>query len=160
MAQVAAKDDRKPKIRKRAIAYAILFDVFATAAFGFAFGFLYLLFVSNGTFLYFTNLQFEVGENGPFLVMSIVFGSLFSVMAGYLAAQIGRHRPYAHAAWAGAILSVLYFVNEYTFLTMVPTKTIEVTFSHMMSILALPLAIPIYLVGAHLYTLVNREQRI
>lgn len=153
-------EDRKPKIRKRAIAYAISFDLITTFAFGFAFGFLYLVFVSNGTFVFFTDLQGEIGENRLFLASTIVFGGMISAMAGYLAAQIGRHRPYAHAAWAGGILAFVYLVSEYAFLTMIPTKTVEVTFAHMMNILAMPLSIPTYLVGAHLYTIVNPESRL
>lgn len=150
----------KPKIRKRAILYAIGFDLAATFAFGFAFGFLYLVFVSNGSFVFFADLQREIAENKLFIAIATVFGSVISVMAGYLAAQIGRNRPYAHAAWAGSIIATVFFISEYSFLIGVPTKAIEVTFSHMMSILTTPLTIPTYLLGAHLYSLVNRDQHI
>lgn len=151
---------RKPKIRKRAIAYAIGFDIAVSLALGFLYGIFYLFFVSSGTFVYFANLQTEIAENMLLSWSSAFFGTLVSVLAGYLAAQVGGHRPYTHAAWAGSIIAAFLLVSNYTFLTMIPTETIEVDFLRVLSILASPLMIVMYLAGAHLYILVNGNKNV
>lgn len=147
----------KAKIRKRAIVYAILFDVGVSASFGAVMGFIYLGVITGGSFIYFTNIAEEIGANPIFQWMGFVVGSLVSVMAGYLAAQIGRSRPYAHALWASGIFALVSILSNYQKFTMILTKSIEVHFTDTFNIVVPVLMIGMYAIGAFLYERVNEQ---
>jgi hypothetical protein len=77
-------------------------------------------------------------------------------MAGYLAAQLGKTRPYAHALWAGSIISFIFFVTKYTSIIQMFTKTTEVTLASAFDFFYLPLGILTYLLGALIYTQIQK----
>lgn len=147
----------KAKIRKRAIVYAIAFDLAATLSFGAIMGVVYLWVITGGTYIYFTDVTAEIGRNPIFRILTVVFGSLISVMAGYLVAQIGRQRPYAHALWASGLFAVFSLLMSYQKFAMILTKTIEVTASDTFSIVVPVLTIGLYVIGAFLYERVNEQ---
>ncbi len=144
-----------PKIVKRAIVYAILFDMGVSMAFGAVLVYIYMAVISGWSFIYFSDLQKEIAANPYFIGIIAFFGSVVSVMSGYLAAQVGKARPYAHALWASSILVFIAAIGLFVKFTLALTRTTEVTTMDMFGFFWLPSNIIIYLIGAHLYRCVN-----
>ncbi|HEY9585205.1 MAG TPA: hypothetical protein VJJ02_01265 [Candidatus Paceibacterota bacterium] len=149
-------ESTKPKIRKMAIIYAVLFDLLSTACLSYLMYLIYLVVITNGSFLYFSNLQQEIASNKLFDMFMFLLGSIVSIMAGYLCAQLGKHRPYAHALWAGFFTAALNLAALFDNFTLMLSKTIEVHFGDMFAIFFLPYALVLYFIGAHIYHLLHR----
>lgn len=151
------EEAKNQKIIKKAIIYAILFDIGGSFLLGVISGYVYMVVITGGKFVYYSDLTRELQENFGFSILTIIFGTLISVMAGYLVAQLGKHRAYAHALWASLLLSAVFFVGTFSKVTLIFTRTSEVTTLDMFGIVAAPINVVAYLVGAHIYTLVQKN---
>jgi hypothetical protein len=153
----AISENTKQGIVKRAIIYALLFDMAASLALGFLSTIIYTFVITGGAFVYFSDLQKEIAESSILTILFFVWGTLISIMSGYLCAQIAKDRPYTHALWAGSLLALIHFGLAFNRLTLILTKTTEVNFLDIFNILLLPTAPVIYLIGAHIYYLVQKQ---
>lgn len=145
------------KLLKRAIFYAIAFDVGLSLSLGFVTGYVYMAVITGGTFVYFSDLETEISQNFGFTLIYFIFGMIISTMAGYVAAQVGKCRPYTHALWAASLLVLIHLGTSFKTVTIILTKTSEVSALDVFNILSSPLVIVAYLAGAHIYQLIERN---
>lgn len=146
------------KIIKLAVVYAIIFDLCISVLLGMISGYIYIAFISGGTFIYFADYQKEITTNVGFTAIFFIFGSFVSLMSGYLVAQLGKYRPYAHAMWAAGILVLFHFISNLALMTRMITKTSEVSTLDIFSIISMPFVFVVYLMGAHIYKLVHNDK--
>lgn len=138
---------------KSAIVYAFLFDIGVTFLLGLVFRIIYIAYITGGTFVYSNDIWQEYANNPLFAITIFFWGSIVSVMAGYLCAQIAEHRIYTHAAWAASISFFIGIAFQISRFTVILTKTTVVNFKEMFDIFSLPLLFALYLMGAYIYHL-------
>jgi len=147
----------KQSIIKKAIIYGAVFDVAASFAYGFLISFIYALVGGRGTTLIFTDFNAQYLTHSLMGIIGTIFGTMISVMAGYVTARGAKHRPYAHALWAAGIVFAINFLPLFsTFMTYLH-GTAEFTVRQFFLIAFTPFVFPTYLLGAWVYQFIESQ---